>query len=154
MNLFYSIIILIIFISCSKSDRYDNQYSPLQRSSEILDQNLTIDIDDGQLKYKIIRYKTNFICHPPKEKVSSHKEIHAYIHNSNLIFRSKSRSLIKATDLFYSDDFDLEAYITYPNYTTSQVRGFSFLTIPLTPTIGCIDRVEVTLVLGDHPIVY
>lgn len=151
MKSIFSVIIFVIFISCTKSDQYEGHYFPSQKRSENL--NLSKLEDDTQMKYSTIRYKTNFICNPPKEIISSRKDIQAYINDSKLVLRSKYRFLIKATHLFYGDDFDLEAYITYPNYTTSQIRGYSFLIIPLTPTIGCIDRAEVTLLLGDHPIV-
>ena len=146
----YSLIILFIFISCTKSDLNEDLQAPPEFKKHI--SNIPDDTTSIEKIYQStsIRYKARFNFYTCKLKSSSHNDIHAYISNSRLILRSKTKCLTGATHLYYNDIDDYEANVQYPRFGTYTIGGYSYLTISISKSIACVDRVELTLKLDDN----
>lgn len=141
---------LLFMLSCTKSEMKTVKISTPHSSLFGHNQQALKETDTTLREFSTIRFKTNFICNPPSDKRSSHKEIYAYIDDSRLFLQSKSKHLLKATDLYYGDDFDMESYSIYPAYQAYKDQGMSYIIIPITIALGCIDRAELSLTIANH----
>lgn len=147
MKVLYSFIILIFFLSCTKSiQECDQNLLTDSSSTDLIELEKSFTADDQ--RRPSIRYKTRFNYDTCKQQTSSHVYIYAYISNSKLILRSRTKCLTKATHLYYNDIDDYEVSIKYPSFTTYQSGAYSYLALPISRSIACVERVELTLHFG------
>jgi len=150
MKSIYSIIILLMVISCSKPDLIEDQLTSLELSTHFPDIPETLPTPNNLTQSSTIRYKAKFNYYTCRLQSSSHHDIYAYMSNSKLILRSKTKCLTKATHLYYTDIDDYEAIIRYPKYGTYTLGGYSYLVLSISRILSCVDRVEMTLFLDDE----